>query len=311
MEGIWMSYLRTLLALSAYLLLSVFSSVPANAAPVRPQITGISNISVYTSDPAATNRFYTFNLGLAKGPDPENPAGQRYYVNATQFVEVLPLPAGKTPTSLDHVGYITTNARGLRAYLIAHSQTPEALQHGKDGSSWFFVKDPEGNSIEFVQNPAKSPTLASFDPIGRRMIHVGYLVHDRAKEDTFYRAVLGFRPYWYGGRNPPTIDWVSQQVPDGTDWLEYMVTSNGNVSVHQLGVLDHFSIGVRDMSAAAQTLQKDNRISADHSGPQIGRDGKWQYNLFDPSGIRVELMEFKNVQTPCCSPFTASNPSPE
>jgi len=37
--------------------------------------------------------------------------------------------------------------------------------------------------------------------------------------------------------------------------------------------------------------------------PQIGRDGKWQYNLYDPNFTRVELMEPKPVQKPCCSPI--------
>jgi hypothetical protein len=35
--------------------------------------------------------------------------------------------------------------------------------------------------------------------------------------------------------------------------------------------------------------------------PQIGRDGKWQLNLYDPNMTRAELMEFKPVQKPCCS----------
>jgi len=35
--------------------------------------------------------------------------------------------------------------------------------------------------------------------------------------------------------------------------------------------------------------------------PQIGRDGKWQLNLYDPNFTRVELMEPKPVEKPCCS----------
>ena len=37
--------------------------------------------------------------------------------------------------------------------------------------------------------------------------------------------------------------------------------------------------------------------------PKIGRDGKWQLNLYDPNSTRVELMEPKPVKTPCCSPI--------
>jgi hypothetical protein len=35
--------------------------------------------------------------------------------------------------------------------------------------------------------------------------------------------------------------------------------------------------------------------------PKIGRDGKWQLNLYDPNGTRAELMEMKPVEKPCCS----------
>jgi hypothetical protein len=43
---------------------------------------------------------------------------------------------------------------------------------------------------------------------------------------------------------------------------------------------------------------------------QLGKDGKWQFNLFDPDDTRVELMEYGAVEKPCCSPFTAPNPTP-
>jgi hypothetical protein len=41
----------------------------------------------------------------------------------------------------------------------------------------------------------------------------------------------------------------------------------------------------------------------------MGKDGKWQANLYDPDGTRVELMEFEPVMKPCCSPFTAGSPA--
>ena len=37
--------------------------------------------------------------------------------------------------------------------------------------------------------------------------------------------------------------------------------------------------------------------------PKIGRDGKRQLNLYDPNLTRVELMEPKPVEKPCCSPM--------
>ena len=40
-----------------------------------------------------------------------------------------------------------------------------------------------------------------------------------------------------------------------------------------------------------------------------GADGKYQLNLYDPDGIRTEVMNFHATEKPCCSPFTAEDPS--
>lgn len=282
---------------------------------VRPPITGVSHIAVYASSPSSAEHFYVHDIGLEKRPDPENPAGARYYVNAVQFVEVLPLPAGAGSSRLDHLAYNTANAEALRAYLAAHGvQVPGAVERASDGSRWFDVKDPEGNTVQFVQPPA-SPKKTDGDPVGRRIIHVGMLVRSREAEDPFYRQLLGFRPYWFGGMKPGAVDWVSQQTPEGHDWLEYMLTSGPSgkgiqdISQKQLGVLNHLSIGVVNMEKAVTTLDAGGRIEGDHSPMQLGKDGKWQFNLFDPDGTRVELMEYAPVEKPCCSPFTAPNPA--
>lgn len=293
----------------------------------RPPIVGVSNISVYASDAAKAEQFYVHQIGLKKGADPENPSGARYYVNQEQFVEVLPLPADAGVDRLDHIGYITTNADALRRYLGAHSVTvPDKVERGSDGSAWFYVKDPENNKVEFVQPPAKvlavKDTAALYhvsdaSPIGLRMIHVGMLVRDQDKENSFYREILGFRPYWHGGMQPDKTDWVSQQVPDGHDWIEYMLTSGPSgsgipqdITQQRLGVLNHFSLGVVNMEKAVTTLSAEDRLAGEPARPQIGRDGKWQFNLYDPDRTRVELMEFTAVEKPCCSEFTAENPTP-
>jgi len=47
-----------------------------------------------------------------------------------------------------------------------------------------------------------------------------------------------------------------------------------------------------------------------NEAPKIGRDGKWQLNLYDPDETRVELMEFTPVEKPCCSEYTGPHPKP-
>ncbi len=299
--------------LKCFVLLSLAAAAHAQT---RPAITGISHMCVYAGDAAAADNFYGHILGGAKGPDPQDPSGARYYFSSTQFVEVLPLPAGQDINRMACVAYNTADASGLLAYLHARNVAGLGeLQTSSDGSRWFQTKDPEGNVVQFIQPGQLTAPAASAHPIGTRVIHVGYLVHSRTAEDAFYKEILGFRPYWFGAMHPDHVDWVSQQVPDGHDWLEYMLVGDGSdvplskVDQRQLGVLNHFSIGVRNMEEAVTTLYRDDRLSPRHDGPQMGRDGKWQANLYDPEGTRVELMEFQPAMKPCCSDFTASNPT--
>jgi hypothetical protein len=67
-----------------------------------------------------------------------------------------------------------------------------------------------------------------------------------------------------------------------------------------LGVMHHLALGVPSVKAGYQTLL-DRGMHIEQ--PKVGRDGKWQLNLYDPDLTRSELMEPKPVQTPCCSPI--------
>src|ERR1035437_369403 len=300
-------------------LIALSVAAAAQTTPARPKITGISHLAVYTSDAAKTDHFYTADVGAAKQADPENPKGVRYALSATQFVEVLPLPENSGINRMDHAAYNTEGAEGLRKYLAAKGwKTPAAVTKGKDGSRWFEVLDPEGNTVQFVQPPASAKAPDDPNAIGHHIIHVGILVHDRAKEDTFYKDLLGFRPYWYGGMQEGKMDWVSQQVPDAHDWLEYMLTSGpsgsgipATMSQHQLGVLDHLSIGEVSVPDAYKVLVAGSRLGGvvNDGHTQMGKDGKGQFNMYDPDGIRLELMNFKATEKPCCSAFTAEDPA--
>jgi catechol 2,3-dioxygenase-like lactoylglutathione lyase family enzyme len=297
-------------------LLAGMTGAASAAAAARAPIIGVSHIAVYASDPTKTERFYIHDLGGVKGDDPENPRGVRYYFAPTQFVEVLPLPAGPASINrLDHVAFSTADAEGLREYLASKQvAVPKRVEQGGDGSRWFDVIDPEGNKIEFVQPPTHTPAVP-VNPLSSHIIHVGFIVHNRALEDSFFRTVLGFRPYWFGGMRDDTPTWISQQVPDGTDWLEYMIVGTpegrgipSTMSPADLGVLDHFSLGVPNAAAAYALLWNGDRLAGQSNTPKIGRDAKWQLNLLDPDGTRAEVMELHAIGKPCCSPFTASDP---
>ena len=302
-------------SITALIGLAAVVATPVMAASSRPPLTAVSHIAVYSADMAKSEAFYVRDLGATKRPDPENKAGVRYYVSPDQFVEVLPLPASAGKTRLDHIAFATADAEAMRQYLAGqHVAVPPKVSVWTDGSKSFTVADPEGNRVEFTESkPADVPLSAP----SAHIIHVGMIVHDRAREDGFYRTILGLRPYWYGGFKEDKPDWVSQQVPDGTDWLEYMLVAGPEtagvpaaMSQQTAGVLNHFSLGVANAEAAYTTLWTGKRLDGqgDGSHPKIGLDAKWQINLYDPDGTRAEIMEFHAVGTPCCSPFTAKDP---
>jgi catechol 2,3-dioxygenase-like lactoylglutathione lyase family enzyme len=297
--------------------LTVAAQLP-DKPPARPKITGISHIAVYTSNPTATEHFYLETVGAVKEPDPENSNGVRYAVSATQFIEVLPLPDGSGINRLDHTAWNTDDAEAMRRYLGSKAwKVPGKIERASDGSRWFAVKDPEGNQVQFVQPPDHPKPVQANNAIGHHIIHVGFLVHNRAFEDTFYRDLLGFKPYWFGGMSDTKVDWISQQTPDSHDWLEYMIKGEpadkgipATMSQHELGVLDHLSIGEDSVPAAYKILADGNRLAGVHDdAPKIGKDGKYQFNLYDPDGIRIEMMNFHATEKPCCSAFTADDPA--
>jgi catechol 2,3-dioxygenase-like lactoylglutathione lyase family enzyme len=162
----------------------------------RPRITGISHLAVYATDMKATDHYYADIIGAAREPDPENPKGVRYAINATQFVEVLPLSCGGICVGrLDHTGWNTDNAGGLRRYLTEKGwKTPATITHNSDGSKSFRVDDPEGNLVEFVE-PApkvKAPTRHTSSGI-TLSTSASWSIHERQKT-SFTAICSAFAP---------------------------------------------------------------------------------------------------------------------
>jgi len=307
----WRSFTCRSLALA-----TLFPAASLAQTPTRPPLASVSHIAVYAQDPARSERFYVHDLGAVKLPDPEQSSGARYYFSPTQFVEVLPLPPGERSINrLAHVAFNTPDAARMRAYLAAHGITvPATLTTARDGSRWFSVTDPEGTVVQFMQPPATVPAVP-VNALSSHIMHFGFIVHNRTNEDRFYKVVLGLHPYWEGGMRDDHPSWVSLQLPDGRDWVEYMIvgTPDGkgipaDMSAATLGVLNHFALGVADTRAAYTLLWNGDRLQGQEQAPKIGRDAKWQLNLLDPDGTRAELMEFHAIGKPCCSPFAAPDP---
>jgi len=270
----------------------------------RPPILGVAHIALKTNDLAAAREFYGHSLGFEAVASPTH--GTMFKVNDHQYIDVADTLMGDEDR-LDHIAFETTDARQLRAYLEARGvKVPASLEPGVEGDYSFMVEDPEGHRIEFVEYRKGSSISRGFGKgllktrISERIIHCGFTIQDQAGADRFYADILGYHATWHGGMTDTRTDWVDMRVPDGPDWLEYML-NQPHPSVKTRGVMNHLALGVPDVQAAYKTLQ-DRGLKMD-GPPKIGRDGKWQLNLYDPNLTRVELMEPTPVQPPCCSPF--------
>jgi catechol 2,3-dioxygenase-like lactoylglutathione lyase family enzyme len=278
----------------------------------RPPITGIAYVRVALSDPRTGPGFYTDLLRLPVTNTGCPSAVQAcFIVNGAQQVQTVSTvglkdtPSGQLPL----VAFATTSVDLLRRYFVANALSPGTLTVDANRNKHFEIEDPDGHPISFVELAHSSSLGPPAEQVGLRIIHAGFVVNDRAAEDKFYKDLLGFRIYWHGGMKDTDTDWVDMQVPDGTDWLEYMLNVAPNADHRTLGVMNHIALGVADIHAAEQQIKKNGGNPGEQ--PQIGRDGKWQLNLYDPNQTRVEIMEFKPVQKPCCADYTGQHPGSE
>ena len=301
---------RILIAMTLSLIaLRFVLSLAGQEQPARPPITGIIHARLWTADPHEALDFYTKILGLTPR-DAGCVATIRpcFILNEQQRIALAQPTPGLHAKLLAEIAFATANAVEMHRYLQAHNVTVSPVTRDFNGTVHFSLLDPEGISITFAQPPQHRPFAPPPAQISSRLIHAGFVVRDRAATDHFYKDILGFRPYWHGGMKDDKDDWVAMQVPDGTDWIEYMLNVPADADKHTLGVMNHIALGVTDIQATKSQLLKNGAKLTEE--PQMGRDGKWQLNLYDPDDTRIEFMEFTPVQKPCCSEFAGPHPKP-
>ncbi len=258
----------------------------------RPRITGISHVAFRVTELDPARRFYGEILGLSEGK-PLADGRVAFAIGHRQRVLLQPgLPAGEDER-LSHVAFETTDAKSLAAYLTSRGidvrQPPDRCEN-----SAIRVIDPDGHAIEFVQAdwPADISGARSDKAISSRLLHAGVIVRDEQAAHRFYRDTLGFSEIWRGGRTADVTQWVNMRVPDGTEYLEYMLTTT-TPDRRQRGVFHHICLVVPEMQAAWEAVVSRTAPSARPAlgTPNVGTNGKWQLNLYDPDGTRTELME--------------------
>lgn len=284
------------------------SSLAAQEKLSRPRITGIDHVRIYVTDLDKSRAFYR---KLLLGSYHESPCdeGVDSCVNirwgTDESIELQKVPASGAKNWLAKIAFSTNDVERMRGYLLAHGI--EAGKISKQASNAHFeVLDPQGVGISFVERFIRQTDYQTGLIV--RLLHAGFAVDNMSAENHFYQDFLGFRLYWRGGFHDDGLDWYEIQVPDGNNWIEYMLNIPANADHQELGVQNHFSFGVSDIHRVADELRKSGLQKFD--GPEIGRDGKWALDVYDPDSTRVELMEFTPAQKPCCHPYSAAHPTP-
>src|SRR5579863_4998044 len=152
--------------------------------------------------------------------------------------------------------------------------------------------------------------------ISDHIMHVGVLVGDLDKANHFYHDILGFNEFWRGSGSPRMLSWVNMRVPEGDDYLEFMLY-NTIPAADGRGTKNHMSLTVPDADKALAEL-KVRAAKGWYTAPegkemaiQVGVNKKRQINLYDPDGTRIELMEPNTVdgQPAPSSPAPVPHPS--
>jgi len=292
----------------SFFLVSAIAPSRAQEPVKRPPITGVARVQISVTNVTAARDFYEKTLRLPRDPSACNSeAAMCLAVNDHQQIQLV-AALSPTPTNLiAAIVFATPDVAQMRRYLVSKGLTPDPISVDEHRVQHFGLRDPEGHTVSFLQQPISSSSGRVAGQTSSRLIHAGFIVRDRLAEDHFYQDILGFHLYWQGGMKDGETSWVSMQVPDGTDWLEYMLNISPDASHHTIGVMNHVALGVTDIRAVRGQLLENGWKPAEE--PKIGRDGKWQLNLYDPDDTRVEFMELKPVEKPCCSEFTGTHPT--
>jgi len=273
------------------------------SAPTRPHITGISHAAFYVSDMAKARAFYEGFLGFQSPfSNPRPKGGERVCIkiNDRQTIELFPgSEVAPDAERFYHVAIETDDAEAMRVYLKSKGiEVPQKTAVGKTGNKNYFVKDPNGNIVEIVQYMPDGWTMrekGNFLPdtrISMRMSHFGVMIGQLDPSLKFYDDILGFKEIWRGSKNGKVLSWVNLQVPDGNDYIEFMLYDK-YPEPDRVHTMQHICLEVLDVAKAGEIL-KSRSLPAGSKPPTelaTGVNGRRQINYYDPDGTRVEVME--------------------
>jgi lactoylglutathione lyase len=239
----------------------------------RPRITGVSHAAFYVSDMAKARAFYEDFLGYQSPFSIPRPNGGDLVwikINDRQSVELFPgSEVAPEADRLYHIAVEVDDADAMLAYLrakgVAGLPPAATAPLGKVGNKNFTIKDPNGNGVEFVQYMPDGWTVrekGKFLPdtrIAKRLSHVGVMVGQLDASLKFYGDLLGFKETWRGSSGGKMLNWVNLQVPDGEDYVEFMLYDK-YPSTDRLRTMHHICLEVPDVAMAGAASRRRSPV---------------------------------------------------
>ena len=288
--------------------------VLVGALPLAAQEMKISHVAVQATNVEESVAFYRDFLGFAEASRLKYPGdGALMLVNIKvsedQWIEVF--DAAKLKPGRDRLyqlAFRVADAEVLRARLAAGGlRVPEHCPTGQLKNLNFTAQDPGGYTVEFVQYlPEGWPLCAKGAALPDTRIsdlitHAGIVVTNVAAANRFYGELLGLKESWRGSAKGDVVSWIHMRVPPAGSYVEYMLDPK---------VAPHFCLEVPDMAKAKAKLESSPyRAKYDKPvEPMVGKNHRRILNLYDPNGIRVELMEPNTVDGQPVPPTQAPLP---
>lgn len=126
----------------------------------RPRLVGLWHVALNVTDLEAALAFYRDEVGLTVEwrPDPDN-----VYLTSGRDNLALHRAADKVAAkaALDHFGFVVASAADVdrwAAWFEAKGRTlAQAPKTHRDGARSFYIRDPEGNLVQFIHHPPLQP----------------------------------------------------------------------------------------------------------------------------------------------------------
>ena len=277
-------------------------------------ILGLANVGLRTSDLDKARAFYSGTLGFDEAFDTKGADGAvtavYFKVGDRQFIEISPGLKPNDVVSMSHIAFRTENIERLRTMMLARGLAPTEIQTRPDGNLGFSLGSlpaQELDHLEFVQyvpgslSEATKGKLLSERRLSDHLEHAGIVVTNFTAAYEFYAVALGFRDRYMRfnyERSKVVLDQLRSPGPN-EEFVELFNFEGLSAPLVRKLVRGpvHLALTVPDDAALFQETVKRG-VSPKRPPPRYAWDDRYNTNLFDPDGTRIEFMQVEDKGHP-------------